>query len=180
MEKKNEIYYIYKRTNLLNGKIYIGQTKQDPKKRWNDEDNSNQKIGIAVREQGKENFKNEIIEIHHSLEKTLEREQYWIAYYNSNNPNKGYNGNKGGGGGNSTSKKQYVWLNKKLFFNFQKDIIKYNPALSTYLERPFYRNFKNKNSPIWSLMTLQDYYKLIKEGIINKDDYNLDEFTVYK
>lgn len=30
----NKTYYIYKHTNLVNGKVYIGQTYQDPVKRW--------------------------------------------------------------------------------------------------------------------------------------------------
>ena len=30
----NKTYYIYKHTNLVNRKVYIGQTYQDPVKRW--------------------------------------------------------------------------------------------------------------------------------------------------
>lgn len=32
MEEKN--FYIYKHTNLINNKIYIGQTCQKPENRW--------------------------------------------------------------------------------------------------------------------------------------------------
>lgn len=44
MEKK---YYIYKHINKINGKIYIGQTNQDPERRWRP-DGSGYKIKEAA------------------------------------------------------------------------------------------------------------------------------------
>lgn len=85
---------IYKIENLLNGKIYIGQTNRLAI-RIKQHQNANSYIGSALRKYGVENFN--IIEI----EKTEfydERERFWIEHYHSNNPNKGYNLTLGGSG----------------------------------------------------------------------------------
>ena len=91
--------YIYKRTNLINNKVYIGQTINNPEIRWKAEDTSQQAIGVAVRTYGSENFLNEIIDYASSREELNEKEKYWISYYDSNNKEKGYNRTKGGSGG---------------------------------------------------------------------------------
>ena len=79
-------YYIYKHTSP-NGLVYIGKTKQEPKKRWGDGDNyaSCPKFFIAIHLYGWDNFTHEIIEETPEDDKILaEREQYWINYYCSN------------------------------------------------------------------------------------------------
>jgi len=85
---------IYKTTNLINGLIYIGQ-----KPSMNTEEellNSNyygsgKKILQAINEFGKENFKREIIDESNDLKELDKIEEKWIAYYNSTNPEIGYN-----------------------------------------------------------------------------------------
>ena len=132
------MFSIYKRTNLINGKIYIGQTKRDIKIRWAEEDIGNQEIGKAVREFGKENFINEIIEYPKSIDEMNEREKYWIEYYDSSNPNKGYNKTKGGGGYDNDNTK-YILLNDKILFNSLYDLSSYFKIsinnLSSFLSR---------------------------------------------
>ena len=63
--------HIYKITNLINGKIYIGQTIQSIKDRWYrhvgnskwlSQHEVNMAIKRAIRKYGKENFKLELIE----------------------------------------------------------------------------------------------------------------------
>lgn len=92
---------IYKIENLINNKVYIGQSVDIPK-RWREHRsaafNSNSKdynmlIYKAFRKYGIENFSFEIIE---EVEKDQlnEREIYWIEKYNSYN--KGYNATLGG------------------------------------------------------------------------------------
>ena len=95
-------YYIYKITNKLNGKIYIGQHLV-PK--YHETFRRYMGSGIAITEAyekyGKENFDKEIIEYIDDDEKhehVSEREKYWIAYYNCMTPN-GYNISPGGEGG---------------------------------------------------------------------------------
>mgnify|MGYP002868992889 CR=1 FL=1 len=53
---------VYKITNLLNEKIYIGQTKQPIERRFIQHSKANSPLGQAMRECGLENFTIEIIE----------------------------------------------------------------------------------------------------------------------
>jgi group I intron endonuclease len=97
---------IYKATNLVNGKIYIGKTSQTIEKRqW--EHCNRAKLGWkqllyrAIRKHGEENFKWEVIDSSNDLNEIDEKEAYWIDYYNSyiGNPNhNGYNMTTGGEG----------------------------------------------------------------------------------
>lgn len=92
--------YIYKITNLLNNKIYIGQCKS-PKDRFarhlNDAEQKrlHTHLAQAIRRYGRNNFKFEIIE-EVQPQKINEREKYWIAFYQSTNPSIGYNMTNGG------------------------------------------------------------------------------------
>ena len=90
---------IYKITNKLNNKCYIGQSN-NPMKRWKDHkrlalvaaDKGKSAIHDALREVGEENFSFEIIGW---FEDYNEKEKYYIKYYDSLIPN-GYNILEGG------------------------------------------------------------------------------------
>lgn len=117
---------IYKRTNKINGMVYIGQTINDVYERWRNENNSTQAIGKAVREYGAENFKNEIIDIADTREELNEKEKYWIKYYDSQNLEKGYNKTKGGAGGKSGRYHNVViWESRKMLFPTKVSLIRY-------------------------------------------------------
>lgn len=89
---------IYKITNMLNGKVYIGKSTNLAKRKkahFNACDD-NMIIHQAMKKHGKNNFSFEIIE--ECSEKELdEREIYWIKYYNSY-MGEGYNATAGGEG----------------------------------------------------------------------------------
>lgn len=89
---------IYKVTNLINGKIYIGYTARTAKKRflehWRDRKSINCIFHRALNKYGKNNFKVETIEKIRE-EEWVEKEQYWIKFYDSLVP-KGYNIQIGG------------------------------------------------------------------------------------
>lgn len=87
--------YIYKTTNLISKKIYIGQKKSD-KFLGNKYLGSGVKLLDAVKSYGKENFKVELIEEIDKLEDMDTREIYWIKYYNATNSKIGYNLSEGG------------------------------------------------------------------------------------
>lgn len=94
--------YIYKITNLINNKIYIGKTKYSIETRfknhlWSiDHHRTKSLLYDAMNKYGKDNFKIEQIDQADSLEELNEKEQYWISKLNSRNPSIGYNICKGG------------------------------------------------------------------------------------
>ena len=92
--------FIYKITNTINGKSYLGQTIQNVKERFYQhcatkcsKAVSNMAIHRAIKKYGKSNFTVEVIEEIDSANLN-DRERYWIKYYNSYN--NGYNSTKGG------------------------------------------------------------------------------------
>lgn len=89
------MHYIYKITNLINNKVYIGQTVQ-PKIRWSKHksDARNkpiQYIHHAMNRYGIDNFKFEVIAFCLNSEAITETENIIIIQYDSRNRNFGYN-----------------------------------------------------------------------------------------
>ncbi|MBT7350516.1 GIY-YIG nuclease family protein [candidate division WWE3 bacterium] len=96
---------IYKTTNKINGKFYIGQQVGD------DEEyiGSGKLIKSAIEKYGKESFTKDILEECATRDEMNEREIYWIDKLKSLTPN-GYNIHPGGYGGYN---EQAVIANKK-------------------------------------------------------------------
>ena len=95
--------YIYKITNTLNGKMYIGKTNFTIEKRWREHCQDSQKETLqkrplysAMKKYGIENFSIEEIEQLETPQQAEEREKYWIEYYGSFK--NGYNATIGGDG----------------------------------------------------------------------------------
>ena len=90
--------YIYKTTNKINNKSYIGKCVKLPKdtKFYY---GSGTAIKNAINKYGKENFIKEIIDYCDDHKTLCEKEIYWIAFYNSTNQKIGYNIMYGGEGG---------------------------------------------------------------------------------
>lgn len=88
---------IYKTTNLVNGKIYIGQTKQKTKNYIG----SGFLLKRAIEKYGKDNFSRETLEVCTTKKQLNEQEKYWISFFDSTNQKKGYNLNIGGTGGDT-------------------------------------------------------------------------------
>lgn len=92
--------YIYIIRNLVNPKVYIGQTKETIQIRYKKHIYSANKgchyaIHKAMRKYGIINFY--VQEIEQCPNELLNnRETYWISYYKSNNPKYGYNMTEGG------------------------------------------------------------------------------------
>lgn len=88
--------YIYKTTNLLNNKIYIGQHKSSQF----DESyyGSGKLLKLSMKKNGIENFSVEVLEWCHSEDELNEREVYYIDCFNSTNKSIGYNITQGGYG----------------------------------------------------------------------------------
>lgn len=101
MEERN--YIVYKHT-CPNGKIYIGITKQEPIKRWNDgEGYKGQYFYKAIKKYGWDNIRHEILYSGLTQQEACEAEICLIAKNQSNNKNYGYNVTEGGEIGGSTN-----------------------------------------------------------------------------
>lgn len=98
--------YIYKITNIINGKSYIGKTLKTVKERWSEhcqdykrDRNEKRPLYSAMKKYGIENFLIQEIESCSEIE-INEREKYWIEFYKTFQY--GYNATIGGDG------KQYI------------------------------------------------------------------------
>lgn len=92
--------YIYKITNDINNKIYIGQTSRDIDIRFNEhcaETRGHSKLHNAIQKYGWTHFHIEEIE-QVPLNELDKKEIYWINYFDSTNDKKGYNITLGGKG----------------------------------------------------------------------------------
>lgn len=88
----------------MNGKVYIGQTTRSVEKRWKEHiwdaygARYSSNLHRAIKKYSSDGFCVETVEECDSIILD-ERERYWIAYYQSNNKNKGYNLTDGGDAG---------------------------------------------------------------------------------
>ena len=95
--------FIYLATNKINGKIYIGKTKNTIAIRWSQHKCEAKRLIPnvyfirALNKYGPDNF--DVIQLEECDNSLLnEREKYYIALYNSNNKDIGYNSTMGGDG----------------------------------------------------------------------------------
>lgn len=91
--------YVYKITNLVNNKIYVGKrvAKEFDQYYWG----SGKIIIQAIRKYGKDQFTRDVIEWCYSKEQLCERERFWIKELNARDLSVGYNIQEGGEGGRS-------------------------------------------------------------------------------
>ena len=123
--------YIYKITNMVNKKVYIGKTSSTIEERFREHirtsKNKNAQgrpIYLAFRKYGIENFSIEEIECVETDEIASERESYWIRQYHSYvgfKDARGYNATLGGDG------KAYLDLNE------DEILMEYNKCNSAYI-----------------------------------------------
>lgn len=87
--------YIYKTTNKITGKIYIGQKKSNKflKEQYL---GSGKILKSKIKHYGEDNFTVELIDTADSKDELNDKEIYWIAKFNSTNPDIGYNISIGG------------------------------------------------------------------------------------
>lgn len=81
--------FIYKITNNINGKIYIGQTVRSVESRFARHIRDAEKgmldthFARAIRKYGAQNFSIEVIDVANSQDELNLKEQYWIRHYDS-------------------------------------------------------------------------------------------------
>ena len=88
---------IYKATNKENNLIYIGQTVMTLEDRNKTRKYGKSKFDLVFNSIGFEGFDWEIIDSASDINELNNKEIFWIKYFDSTNPEKGYNVSKGGG-----------------------------------------------------------------------------------
>ena len=99
MKKEEHCGFVYKTTNTLNGKIYIGQKTYKRQRKNNPVPSylgSGSKIKQAIIKYGKENFKKEVICWCYSRQGMDDCERFFIRFLKTQNPDIGYNIVSGG------------------------------------------------------------------------------------
>ncbi len=99
--QKNDAHWTVYKITGPDGKVYIGQTGETLEKRWMRgyhmaEKASRGAIGNAIAELGKDKFKMEALCTNLTQEGAWALEAWFIDYYDSLNPEKGYNRKTGG------------------------------------------------------------------------------------
>lgn len=153
-------YFVYKHTNLVNGKVYIGITSRLPEKRWGRNGcnyRSNHHFYNAILKYGWDSgFSHEILYSGLAKENAEEYERDLIRHFNSANPEYGYNIALGG---NSVGKMSDATKNKISASNKGKrrtleqrkkmsDIAKESSLERSERFRKIRANFKNWNDGV--------------------------------
>lgn len=101
---ENGNYYVYIHTNKINGKRYVGQSRQDPIKRWHvngtgykPKKNNVSRFWNAIEKYGWDNFDHEIIASNLTLKEANQFETLLITKLQTQNSEFGYNIMSGGG-----------------------------------------------------------------------------------
>ena len=136
---------IYKTTNLINGKIYIGKDKINKDRYFG----SGTILKNAIKKYKKKNFKKEILEHCDNEDHLNEREKYWIKKLKSQDRNIGYNIDGGGHGGDV-----YMYLTEEQKDRHRK--LSYDGA-TKWTKDPNNRKLKIKSAKeMWQRKDYQD------------------------
>ena len=131
---------IYKVTNLVNQKVYIGQSinslEQRKAEHYKDAKRTDRPTVYfhnALLKYDWKYFKWEVIEEVDNINALNEREIYWISFYNSTNKNKGYNLKSGGKNGGTCCEETKAkigkttkdkWKNPEIASKMKKGLLK--------------------------------------------------------
>lgn len=159
--------YIYKTTNRINGKIYIGLCEKSVELS-KDYLGSGDSFKKALSKYGKKNFHKEILEDNiESREILAKSEIFWISEFNSSNRDIGYNLSPGGDLNPDRMKKGIYKYSR------DGDLLEYYPCIDKAKIKNSIKNsdlYKVKirdNKPIKGFWWSLEYHK--KEFIIEKD-----------
>ncbi len=158
-----ELKGIYKITNLVNGKNYVGSTSKcfrvRKREHFNDlrkNKHKNQYFQNAWNKYGEDNFSFDILEIVSDMSILLEREDFWILELDVINKEKGYNINPSATGG--TQFAQEVYDKRSITFGntmrqamLYYEQVKINEIKLADVPKKFYKLVESKlNHVVWN------------------------------
>lgn len=118
---EQKIWYVYKHTNKVNNKCYIGITSQQPLRRWKRGYGyyNNIKFYSAIQKYGWNSFQHEILYQNLTLQEACQKQKQLILFYNS--IKNGYNATEGGEGivgyHHTEQKKEQISLSMKKYLD---------------------------------------------------------------
>lgn len=155
---------IYKTTNLINGKFYIGQ----------DSYNNPSYIGSgfillkAIEKYGKHNFEKNVLEYCKDKRELNDREMYWIEKLDATNPNIAYNIATGGQGGD---------LGPIVAIKKSESLKKYKKEHPDFLVGSNNPNYNKETYHFYNILTNEDLictkYELAKMVMSKSSDINV-------
>ena len=158
--------YIYKTTNLINGKLYIGKKKGNFVNSYR---GSGRYLRNALSKYGEDNFSVEVLEYCDSLEHQNVREKYWIKYFQDLGYEM-YNISRGGDGGDTFYRLSNNDRQKRL------ENLKQNGYFSTLTKE----QRKEMGKKAWSTRKLRGHenFNLEKLSASLKIYYQSDEYKL--
>lgn len=135
--------YIYKTTNKVNGKIYIGLSTKDYDPKYL---GSGKLINSAIKKYGSSNFSKEILEHCNSKKTLVEAERKYISLYKSDDPSIGYNISPGGDL-NPDVQRMPIWQ-YDIEGNLINKFLSIELAATEINDRNLYRNKEIEKRPI--------------------------------
>ena len=181
--------FIYKITNKVNNKVYIGQTRYTIESRWRQHlknfniEHRRQPLYKAFEKYGIENFEVEQVE-EVNVDKLDEREIFWIAKYDSFK--NGYNATLGGQEGRIYfwTDSQYEEIRTMYLSGFTSTSISKHYNVSSWVILNILKslNIKIKRNPLaMNSLEKAEFIKRYENGTSLKElaeDYNTDKQTV--
>ncbi len=169
-------YVIYKVTNKINGRIYIGKTNNFEKRKIEhtkyDIDN-HLYFHKALKKYGEENFTWEIIDSADTLEEINALEKHYIETFNTYKPN-GYNMTKGGDGGSMWNARPVVCLTLKGKFVKRYDSAGEAERIDGFCNSDVLLSCKNEFRTCKNhIFMFEDEYKKYGARKYEKPDHNL-------
>lgn len=176
-----EMFKIYKYTNKVNGKIYIGQTRNSLSQRA--KSNGENYYGCryfynAIKKYGWENFEPEIIVDGLSQEEADILEEYFIKQYNSTDRSIGYNISYGGSNNTMPDESREI-ISQKAIERY-KDKTKnpmYGRKHSEESLRKMSQKKVGKNNPMYGKHLSKESLRKQKESLIRNGSSKGHEWT---
>lgn len=147
-------FTVYIHTNNSNGKVYVGMTGRDIKVRWGKNGvgyKQNKHFWNAICKYGWDGFTHEAYATDLTKEEAARLEQFLISFFDSTNPDHGYNISVGGEYGNIKYKTKEEKVEARRSF------------LRTYMKKRYQEEKLKKKSK-----TVEGFMELFKERLTHK------------
>lgn len=162
------MYNIYKITNLVNNKIYIGQTTRDIKDRFISHiySSNNTLLKVAIEKYGIKNFKIELLESTDCKNTADNLEEKYVKLFKSYINTHGYNNTNSGKVGSPIQNNGFIILQKSIYFdnvvnNFSKIELGYFLILLLSIDNNSGK-IKYGNNASQYCRTIKDLSKVLK------------------